>query len=190
MDINKYIIDKKDKPMLLLIDFQDKLGPQIAEFDKIVEKAIIVKEAFDVFDLDTIATEQYPKGLGRTDDRLLKHLDGEKIVAKNTFNSYTKEIRDFVKNNDIKKVIMTGAETHVCIYQTTRAMLEDGLDLYLLEDVVSSYNLELKKNALENLKDMGAHVISAEMLLFDLIDGKDSDNFKTISKLVKELRAI
>lgn len=188
--INKYTIDPKDKPLLLLIDFQDKLGPQIAEFDKIVERAVVVKKAFDAFGLDYFATEQYPKGLGRTDKRLLDLLDEEKIVAKTTFDSYTKEIKKFVKENDLTKLIVAGAETHVCVYQTVRTMLDKGLEVYLLEDVVSSYNLDLKKNALDNMKEMGAHVISAEMLLFDLIDGKDDQNFKEISNLVKEIRTV
>lgn len=190
MDINKFTIDQKDNPMLLLIDFQDRLGPQIAEFDKIVERAAILKEVFDLFDLKYLATEQYPKGLGRTDARLLKLLDEENIVAKNTFDSYNEEIRKFVKENEVKKVLISGAETHVCVYQTARAMLADGLDVYLIEDAVSSYSLDLKQNALDNLKDMGAHVISSEMLIFDLIDGKDSENFKEVSNFVKKIRSI
>lgn len=188
--LKKYKIDPKDKLMLLLIDFQDKLGPQIVDFDKIVQRAVVLKKTFDVFGLDYIATEQYPKGLGRTDKRLLDILDEEKIVAKTTFDSYTKEIRKFVEENNIKRVVVTGAETHVCVYQTVRAMLDDGLKVYLVEDVVSSYNHELKDNALENLKDMGAHVISSELLMFDLIDGKESEKFKDISNLVKEIRSI
>lgn len=188
--LKKYKIDPKDKLMLLLIDFQDKLGPQIVDFDKIVQRAVVLKKTFDIFGLDYIVTEQYPKGLGRTDKRLLDILDEEKIVAKTTFDSYTKEIRKFVEENNIKRVVVTGAETHVCVYQTVRAMLDDGLKVYLVEDVVSSYNHELKDNALENLKDMGAHVISSELLMFDLIDGKESEKFKDISNLVKEIRSI
>lgn len=188
--LEKYTIDPKDNIMLLMIDFQDRLAPQILDFDKIVEKTIIIKKAFDLFSLKSIATEQYPKGLGRTDDRLLKYLDEEKIVAKNTFDSYTKEVRDFVKENNIKRVVVTGAETHVCVFQTVRSMLEDGLEVFLLEDAISSYNLELKKNGLANLKEMGAVVLSSELFLFDLVDGKDDDSFKNISKFVKEIRTI
>lgn len=188
--IDKYTIDPKDRPLLLFIDFQDRLGPQIADFDKIVERAVVIKKAFDLFDLPTYATEQYPKGLGRTDKRLLDNLDEKKIVAKTTFDSYTKEIRKFVEKNEIKKVLVTGAETHVCVYQTVRTMLNEGLEVYLIEDVVSSYNHALKDNALANLRDMGAHVISAEIVLFDLIDGKDDPKFKEISNLVKDYRGI
>lgn len=188
--IEKYTIDPNDNIMLLMVDFQDRLASQILEFDKIVEKTVILKKAFDLFGLKSIATEQYPKGLGRTDDRLLKYLDEEKIVAKNTFDSYTEKVKDFVKENNIKRVVVTGAETHVCVFQTVRSMLEDNLEVFLLEDAISSYNLELKNNALDVLKDMGAKVISSEILLFDLVDGKDDDGFKDISNYVKEIRKI
>lgn len=189
-DLNKFTIDQKDGLMLLMIDFQDKLGPQIKGFDKIVEKTVILKKAFDLFGLKYLATEQYPKGLGRTDQRLLNLLDEENIVSKTTFDSYTERIKEFVKKENIKKVIVTGAETHVCVYQTVRSMLKDGLDVYLVEDAVSSYDKFLKKNALNNLKEMGALVLSSENLLFDLVDGKDSENFKEISSFVKDLRKI
>lgn len=189
-NLSKYFIDPNKKTLLLMIDFQDKLGPQIAGFDQIVEKTAILKQAFDLFDMKTLATEQYPKGLGRTDERLLKLLDEDKIVAKTSFDSYTKKVRKYFEKNNIKKVIVTGAEAHVCVYQTARTMLKEGLEVILVEDAVSSYNEDLKENALDNLKDMGAIVVSSEMVLFDLIEGKESENFKDISNFVKDLREI
>lgn len=187
---DKKVYQKLSNTMLLLIDYQDKLGPQIAEFDQITERTVILKKAFDIVGLDTVATEQYPKGLGRTDKRLLDILGDNLIVEKTTFDSYTKEVEEFVKEHDIKDVVIAGSEAHVCIYQTIRALLEDGLRVFAVEDCISSYSLDQKERALKNIRDMGAVVVDTEMILFDLIKGSKNEHFKEISNFVKESRKI
>jgi nicotinamidase-related amidase len=191
MGLKKYTIDLENKPMLMLVDFQDKLAPQIAQFDQITERSVILKKAFDLFGLETVATEQYPNGLGRSDKRLLDVLKEEDLVVdKTSFDSYTKEVKDFVKENEIKEVIVTGAEGHVCVYHTVRSLLKKKLKVFVVEDAVSSYSLELKENAIKNMRDMGAVIVSSEMVLFDLIKDSKHENFKEISNLVKEIRKI
>lgn len=188
--MKNFNIDKNDKMMLILIDFQEKLAPQIKDFDKITKRSVIIKKAFDLFGLKSLATEQYPKGLGKTDKRLLELLENDLIVEKTSFNSYTEEIKEIVKKEKIEKIVLVGAETHVCVFQTARALLDDSLDVFIVEDAVSSYDDFLKENGIKNLEKMGANIISTEMLLFDLIVGKDDDSFKDISNFVKELRKI
>ena len=139
--------------------------------------------------MSVLATEQYPKGLGRSDDRLLEAIEEDKIFDKSIFDAAIPEVIDYIKENNITNVVLTGAEGHICVYQTVRTLKDLGLNVFLVEDAVSSYSEELKNTALINMRDMGAIVVNTEMLLFDIARDSKDEHFKVISKLVKEIRA-
>lgn len=178
----------RSKTLLLVVDIQPKLMTSVEEGERVTKNTVGLIKAFKAYDLPIIATEQYPKGLGRSDERILAELCDEKIFPKTSFNALIPEVLDFIKDNDIKNVVVTGAEGHICIYQTIRSLLDLGLNVFYVDDAIGSFTNELKDAAKASLRDMGAVLVNTELILFDLaIDSKDS-NFKLISNLVKELR--
>ena len=178
----------KDKSLLLVVDIQPKLMDTMDKGDRTIRNTVGLIKAFKKYDMEVLATEPYKKGIGRSNEDILAEIDEEKIFAKTSFNALTAEVEDFIKENKIEKVFVTGAEGHICIYQTIRSLLDLGLDVYYVDDAISSYTDELKKIARKSLRDMGAVLINTELILFDLaVDSKDP-NFKFVSKLVKELR--
>lgn len=178
----------RTKTLLLVVDIQPKLMVSVEEGERVTKNTVGLIKAFNAYDLPIIATEQYPKGLGRSDERILAELDDEKIFPKTSFNALIPEVLDFIKDKDIKNVVVTGAEGHICIYQTIRSLLDLGLNVFYVDDAIGSFTNELKDGAKASLRDMGAVLVNTELILFDLaIDSKDS-NFKLISNLVKELR--
>lgn len=178
----------KDRSLLLVVDIQPKLMVTMDQGERTTRNTVGLIKAFKKYDMAVLATEQYPKGLGRSDEEILAEIDDEKIFAKTSFNALTPEVYEFIKENKIEKVFVTGAEGHICIYQTIRSLLDMGLDVFYVDDAISSYSDELKKIARKSLRDMGAVLVNTELVLFDLaVDSKDP-NFKFISNLVKELR--
>ena len=178
----------KEKSLLLVVDIQPKLMVTMDKGERTVENTVGLIKAFKEYGMHVLATEQYPKGLGRSDEKILAEIDDEKIFSKTSFNALTPEVHEFIKKKGIEKVFVTGAEGHVCIYQTIRALLDMGLDVFYVDDAISSYTDELKKIARKSLRDMGAVLVNTELVLFDLaVDSKDP-NFKFVSNLVKELR--
>lgn len=178
----------RTKTLLLVVDIQPKLMVSVEEGERVTKNTVGLIKAFKAYDLPIIATEQYPKGLGRSDERILAELDDEKIFPKTSFNALIPEVLDFIKDKDIKNVVVTGAEGHICIYQTIRSLLDLGLNVFYVDDAIGSFTNELKDGAKASLRDMGAVLVNTELILFDIaIDSKDS-NFKLISNLVKELR--
>lgn len=178
----------KEKSLLLVVDIQPKLMVTMDKGERTTTNTVGLIKAFKEYGMHFLATEQYPKGLGRSDERILAEIEDEKIFAKTSFNALTPEVYDYIKDNGIEKVFVTGAEGHVCIYQTIRALLDMGLDVFYVDDAISSYTDELKKVARKSLRDMGAVLVNTELVLFDLaVDSKDP-NFKFVSNLVKELR--
>lgn len=182
------IYQNRQKTLLLVVDEQPKLMKTMENGEKTVTNTLTLLKAFKEYGMNYLATEQYPKGLGRSDDRLLDLIEDDKIFAKTLFDAAIPEVRDYIEEKEITKVLVVGAEGHVCIYQTVRSLLDMGLEVFLVEDAVSSFTEDLKKTALTSLGQMGAVIVNTEMVLFDIArDSKDS-HFKFISNLVKSLR--
>lgn len=180
---------KKDQTMLLVVDEQPKLMKTMENGELTVLNTLVLIKAFKEYQMPILATEQYPKGLGKSDQRLLEEIPEDKIFEKTIFDAATPEVLDFIKENNITNVVVVGAEGHVCVYQTVRTLLDLGLNVFFVKDAISSYTEELKETSAKLLGQMGAAVVNTEMLLFDIAyDSKDS-HFKVISNLVKEMRA-
>lgn len=180
--------DNKDNTLLLVIDLQEKLMPAIYESDRIIKNSACLLKVFEMYGIKKIATEQYPKGLGQSVDEIKENLDDEHIFSKTSFDAITDEVSYYLKENKITNVIITGAETHICVYQTVRRLLFEGYKVFVVEDAVSSFNKEQKDLGLEAMSDMGASLVNTEMLMFDLASDAKDENFKEISKMVKNLR--
>lgn len=180
--------DNKDNTLLLVIDLQEKLMPAIYESEKIIKNSATLLKVFEMYGIKKIATEQYPKGLGQSVDEIKENLDDENIFSKTSFDAITDEVSSYLKENKITNVIITGAETHICVYQTVRRLLFEGYKVFVVEDAVSSFNKEQKDLGLKAMSDMGASLVNTEMLMFDLASDAKDENFKEISKMVKNLR--
>ncbi len=180
--------DNKENTLLLVIDLQEKLMPAIYESEKIIKNSKTLLKVFDMYGIKKIATEQYPKGLGQSVSEIKENLDDENIFSKTSFDAITDEVSSYLKENKITNVIITGAETHICVYQTVRRLLFEGYKVFVVEDAVSSFNKEQKDLGLKAMSDMGASLVNTEMLMFDLASDAKDENFKEISKMVKNLR--
>ncbi len=177
-----------DNTLIFIIDLQEKLMPAVNKSEEIIKNTAALLKVFNLFSIKSLATEQYPKGLGRTVESVLSELKEENIFSKTSFNALTDEVRTFLKENEIKKVIITGAESHICVFQTVRALIELGLDLFIVEDGISSYSEEYKKLGLRAMEAMGAVRINTEMLIYDLVNDSRNPHFKEITQIIKELR--
>ncbi len=180
--------DNKENTILLVIDLQEKLMPAIYGSDKIIKNSKTLLKVFEMYGIKKIATEQYPKGLGQSVSEIKENLDDECIFSKTSFDAITDEVFSFLKENKITNVVITGAETHICVYQTVRRLLFEGYKVFVVEDAVSSFNEEQKKLGLKAISDMGASLVNTEMIMFDLASNAKDENFKEISKMVKDLR--
>lgn len=182
------IYNKKDNTLLLIVDEQPRLMNALENGEEAVLNTLTLIKAFEKYKMPILATEQYPKGLGNTDERILELIDKNHIFEKTIFDAATPEVLDFIKENDIKKVIIAGAEAHICVYQTTRTLLDFGINVFLPKDALASFKESQKEEALRTLREMGAVRSETETLLFDIARDSKDPNFKFISGLVKDMR--
>lgn len=172
---------------LVVIDVQSRLFPHIYEHGDLEKNLNTLIKGIKEIDLPIIVTEQYTKGLGFTIDSVKESL-GDSYAPSEKMDFSCCGDEDFMGNlrmSGKKNVILTGIETHVCVLQTAIDLREEGFNVAIVADCVSSRNLTDKEYALERMKQEGVFITSKESILFELLKVSGTDTFKAISKLVK-----
>ena len=138
-----------------------------------------------LLDIPIIWMEQNPIRLGGTTPEIAQHMNGQPI-AKMSFNALLeKDVQEAVKASGRSKFILTGIETHICVYQTACALKEQGYKVEVVVDAISSRTKENKEIGLAKMQALGILPTSTEMILYELLKTSDHEQFKTILKLVK-----
>lgn len=178
-----------DSAALLVIDLQERLGAAMPEkvFERTVENAVRLIEGAKRLGLPIVVSEQYPKGLGPTDGRVLEALpEGVRPFDKTDFAcGHLPPVKETLAKEARRQVIVVGQETHVCVFQTVRWLTEHGYFCHVARDGCCSRTKENWKTGLELMDRLGATVSSTEVVLFDLVKSASHEHFRAISKLVK-----
>lgn len=185
-DLRPFKVRRQDAAVLI-IDVQEKLLPIMPKPEEIIKQNEILLHIAKAYNLPTFYTEQYPKGLGPTPDPLLSLLKETEAVyaSKTAYNGLTPEIVQGLKKTGCNQVIIGGIETHICVYQTTRSLLEEGYEVVINQDAVGSRFPANKANALDLFTKMGATVMNTETIMFDLMGDAKDPHFKELQALIK-----
>ena len=169
--------------LLLVIDIQERLIPVIHQHEEVIHNANILLKGMEILGVPVIVTEQYPKGLGNTCKEIILG-DDAKVMEKITFSCLANDyIKESVQSK--KQIIICGVEAHICVLKTALDLLDEGYQVHLITDAVSSRKKENKQVAIERMKQSGVFISSTEMILFQLLDKAGTEEFKLISKLIK-----
>jgi len=173
--------------VLLLIDMQEKLIKAMSSAGQCLARQKIMLEAAGILGLDTIITEQYPQGLGHTLPELSGLFKPEwPVIEKKSFSCFGEpSFCSRLKSKSRKTVAVMGIESHVCVLQTVFDALEQGYQVFVLEDTLSSRNPSDMTTALRLLRHQGAIVTTAESYLFMLMRSADHPAFRQIAKLIR-----
>jgi nicotinamidase-related amidase len=84
-----------------------------------------------------------------------------------------------------ENVLIAGIETHVCVYQTSRDLVQAGYAVEVVADAVSSRTNENKIVGLDKIRRAGAGITSVETALFELLGEAAGEKFKEILEIVR-----
>lgn len=176
---------------LLIIDIQEKLVRAFEKkyVDRMVTQINLLVNLAVELQIPILLTEQYPQGLGPTIGPIKKILDGKPYdyLTKLTFGCCEdSKIQEKIRGYGKKNFILTGMETHVCVYLTALGLIDLGVLPFIASDAVASRDEFYYKNGLQLMRDAGATVTNTETLLFQLMGQCATPTFKKISQLLKE----
>lgn len=182
----------RDRAALFVVDLQERLVPAMPEAvaASVIKNSQILIEAAARLGLPVIVSQQYPKGLGATVAAIETTLAG----AKPTLHRFDKlefsgaaapELLALAPKLGRDQWIVTGMETHVCVYQTARDLVARGYQVHVPVDAVSSRTKANWRVGLDLIGRAGGIPTSTEVCVFDLLGRAGTDDFKALSKLIK-----
>lgn len=176
---------------LLITDVQERLAAAMpADVRAQVERNLAVLiAAAGRFELPIIVSEQYPRGLGRTTPAVQAALDEVRDVCffeKVDFAATASPAWPVaVGDRQIDRWLVTGMETHICVFQTVRALRDEGNAVQVVADACASRTKANFQNGLALAAATGAVVTNTETVLFDLLGRAGTDDFRLLSRLIR-----
>lgn len=191
--MTQYAIEKllcdATQSQLVVIDIQGRLAGVMSDADRerVIRNAGILIQAAALIGVPQIVTEQYPRGLGPTEEAVASHFLGELApVEKTCFAcSASEQFSDVLQGSGKKQVILTGMESHVCVLQTAMELIAEGYSVFVVEDAVCSRSEFHHRNAMERMRAAGVVVTNHESVLFEWLRDARHEHFKAVSALIK-----
>jgi len=172
--------------VLVVVDIQGKLAELMHEKETLFKNAEILVKSAKILEIPILWCQQVPKALGPTIPQIADLLKDCDPVNEAEFSCFANDkFRTELAALNRRQIILTGIETHVCIYQTATHLLADGYSVDVVADAVSSRTRANKKTALRRLSAQGANITSTEMALFELLKTAEHPKFRQIAKLIK-----
>ncbi|KAL7579474.1 hypothetical protein ACA910_007857 [Epithemia clementina (nom. ined.)] len=201
------VVGKLDpsKTMLLLCDMQERFRPLIYKMTTVLQTTQYMTSVASALSIAILATQQYTKVFGPTltecfasrptfvaaeqDWTTLESLQASNMVfEKKLFSMLTPQVQSKLQSDFADKTtfLLVGIEAHVCVQQTCLDLLEQGKQVHIIVDGVSSQQSLDRSVALQRMQGAGAFLTTAQSAAFMLMQSADHPNFKTVSKLTVE----
>lgn len=195
---------------VLVIDMQERLLPVIRHAGDLIRSVRFLLDAAAALNIPAVLSEQYPRGLGSTVAELQPH---RSIVARFEKMSFSaaEELRKLLPQRaclpsgvvadqdrgreplahrerltEVEQVIICGIEAHVCVLQTALDLLAGGMQVFVVVDAIGGRRALDYDVALRRMRDAGCCLVTSESVVFEWCQRAGTDEFRAISRLVKE----
>ncbi len=172
-----------NKALLLVIDIQEKLVPAVCQPQQLIKQTRWLMEIAALLDVPVLLSEQYPQGLGHTVPELVCLVTPEQIIEKLHFScAADPSCIETIQQQQRKQIVICGMEAHVCVLQTAIGLQQQGFEVFVIGDLISSRNDSDKQLAIARLQQLQIQIVSREMVAFEWLEKSGTESFKTISK--------
>lgn len=171
---------------LLVVDVQERLAPAMEPGRPFMAACAKLLEAANVLKVPLMASEQYPKGLGRTVPELATLVPEIQRYEKMEFSCYANApLRAALKGVKRSQVLLAGIEAHVCVLQTALDLAEAGNAVFVITDATASRRPESRETAFRRMREAGVTLVTLEMVLFEWLRSAADPEFRAVSKLIR-----
>jgi nicotinamidase-related amidase len=187
------------RTVLLLCDVQERFRSLIYHGETVIHTCRYMTSVARALNVPILITQQYSKVFGPTITDCFANLQSEDggaaiedllptipIYEKKQFSMITNDVAAKLDEWDKSSYLIVGIEAHVCVQQTILDLLEQGKEVHVIVDGVSSQQPFDRAIALERVRQAGAYLTTAQSAAFMLLGSADHPHFKTVSKLTVE----
>jgi nicotinamidase-related amidase len=179
----------RERTALVVIDVQERLFPAMDadHREEVMRNIKVLTATARRLHLETLVTEQYPKGLGHTLQEVKDALPaGVQPVEKVAFSCLgTDAFRSRLAATGARQLLLAGIEAHVCVLMSALDLLAEGFAVHIVADAVTSRTQANWRLAMAQLRQAGAVVTTTETVLFQLLRQADTDDFRELARLIR-----
>jgi nicotinamidase-related amidase len=178
---------EKHRLVLVVIDIQERFRDLIYGLPTVLKGTSRLVRACKELDLPILLTEHYSRGLGATMPEVRMLLSGVKPLEKLTFScDGDAGFREALGALNRDQIVLCGIETHVCVYQTARDLMDRGKQVAIAADAVSSRHASDREIGIEHMRRIGVQVMNVEMILFEMLREAKTPDFKALAPILKD----
>ena len=174
-------------PLLLCIDMQPAFLAAIPDSQRAHWRCSFALEAARGLGLPVTFTEQVPGKLGHTAADLLDLADHPAVFGKDAFSALRDAaVAEHLRSRHVRRLLLCGIETPVCVYQTATDALAAGYEVTLLADCLAARRPADASIVLKHLACAGCAVLPAESVFYALLRDARHPFFRAYTALVKK----
>ena len=175
-----------DKTVMILVDVQGQLSQLMYEKGNFFKSLGTIIQGMKILEVPIIWMEQIPKNLGPTANEVARYLTEEEPIEKFSFSCCKEpQFMDQFKKFGRTQVLLTGLETHICVFQTACDLINQGCEVQVVSECVSSRTKENKDIGIQRIVQSGGQLTCIEMVFFELMRAAQGEKFKQLIKLIK-----
>ena len=144
---------KTESTALVLIDIQDFYFPggkaELAEPEKAAEQARKVLNFFRENN-GLVVHVRHDFEPGGSIHKLVEPAQNEKVITKKEVNAFLNtELDQYLKQNQINKIVLAGMQTHMCLEAGTRAAHDLGYQCTVIADACATRDLQFGETIIQ-----------------------------------------
>lgn len=173
---------------LIVVDIQEKLLPPIWQKEQMLRNSQLLIRLARILKIPALITTQYAKGLGNTTPEIASLLPDSAPIDKLMFSCFGSDVFcSLLKRLPGQRttVLLCGMEAHICVMQTALAALREGYLVHVASDAVSSRTESNWRIGLDRMRDAGAVISSAEMMIYELLRSSGAPAFREMLPYLK-----
>lgn len=177
---------------IIFIDHQPQMAFGVQSVDRQVLKnnTVALAKAAKVFNIPTIITTVETESFsGNTYPELLDVFPGQDILERTSMNSWDdQKVRDALKANGKKKVVVAGLWTEVCNNSFALcAMLEGDYEIYMVADASGGTSKEAHDFAMQRMIQAGVIPVTWQQVMLEWQrDWAHKETYTAVMDIVRE----
>ncbi len=177
---------------IIFIDHQPQMAFGVQSIDRQVLKnnTVALAKAAKVFNIPTIITTVETESFsGNTYPELLDVFPGQDILERTSMNSWDdQKVRDALKANGKKKVVVAGLWTEVCNNSFALcAMLEGDYEIYMVADASGGTSKEAHDFAMQRMIRAGVIPVTWQQVMLEWQrDWAHKETYTAVMDIVRE----
>lgn len=177
---------------IIFIDHQPQMAFGVQSIDRQVLKnnTVALAKAAKVFNIPTIITTVETESFsGNTYPELLDVFPGQDILERTSMNSWDdQKVRDALKANGKKKVVVAGLWTEVCNNSFALcAMLEGDYEIYMVADASGGTSKEAHDFAMQRMIQAGVVPVTWQQVMLEWQrDWARKETYTAVMDIVRE----